>query len=139
MRLEYYELHQTPNEKQKEKLIFCPGPHDLRPHHHGKKRKDASTDSGLGASAQTLVLRRIMGTRSGLGVEGTLSTPTVWEKKTLTVTSCIMIATVAVSGCLLAAGVASIWNQFVLVARRVKHALASSSRSKLLHATVAID
>ena len=59
MRLKYYELHQTPNERQKAKLIFCGGLHDLRPHHHGKKRKDASTDSGLGASAQTLVLRRI--------------------------------------------------------------------------------
>ena len=60
MRLKYYELHQTPNERQKAKLIFCRCPHDLRPHHHGKKRKDASTDSGLGASAQTLVLRRII-------------------------------------------------------------------------------
>ena len=36
------------------------GPRDLRPHHYWKKRKDASTDSGLGASAQTLVLRRII-------------------------------------------------------------------------------
>jgi len=59
MRLKYYELHQTPHERQKAKLIFCRGPHDLRPQHHGKKRKDASTDSGLGASAQTLVLRRM--------------------------------------------------------------------------------
>ena len=59
MRLKYYELHQTPNESQKAKCTFCGCPHDLRPHHHGKKRKDASTDSGLGASAQTLVLRRI--------------------------------------------------------------------------------
>ena len=44
---------------KKAKLIFCGGLHDLRPHHHGKKRKDASTDSSLGASAQTLVLRQI--------------------------------------------------------------------------------
>jgi len=43
---------------EKQKGIFCRCPHDLRPHHHGKKRKDASTDSGLGASAQTLVLCR---------------------------------------------------------------------------------
>jgi len=39
MRLKYYELHQTPNERQKAKLIFCGGPHDLRPHHHGKSEK----------------------------------------------------------------------------------------------------
>ena len=55
-RLKYYELHQTPNERKKAKFTFCGGTHDLRPHHHGKKRKDASTDSGLGACAQTLVL-----------------------------------------------------------------------------------
>ena len=60
MRLKYYELYQTRNERQKAKGIFCRCPHDLRPHHHGKKRKDASTDSGLGASAQTLVLRRMI-------------------------------------------------------------------------------
>ena len=52
------ELHQTPNESQKAKCTFCGWSHDLRPHHHGKKRKDAFTDSGLGASTQTLVLRR---------------------------------------------------------------------------------
>ena len=40
--------------------FFVVGPHDLGPHHMGKNKKDASTDSGLGANAQTLVLRRKM-------------------------------------------------------------------------------
>ena len=40
-------------------MYFLSWSHDLGPHHMGKSKKDASTDSGLGASAQTLVLRRI--------------------------------------------------------------------------------
>ena len=43
---------------QNKKVTFCGGSHDLGPHHMGKNKKDASTDSGLGASAQTLVLRQ---------------------------------------------------------------------------------
>ena len=43
---------------KKQNVFFVVGPHDLIPHHHVKNRKDASTDSGLDASAQTLVLRR---------------------------------------------------------------------------------
>ena len=61
MRLKYYELHQTPHESKKENRYFLSWDFmtwDLTI--WGENKKDASTDSGLGASAQTLVLRRIM-------------------------------------------------------------------------------
>ena len=44
---------------KKQNGIFCGCRHDFETPPSWKKRKDASTDSGLGASAQTLVLRRI--------------------------------------------------------------------------------
>ena len=59
--LKYYELHQTPHESKKDEGYFLSWSsllaYEIPP--CKKSRKDASTDSGLGASTQTLVLRGI--------------------------------------------------------------------------------